>query len=392
MLKYLSSAFIYLLLRYLRPFLKRETAECANVKTTKTQKIISTAKNDSFKSVAILLLVFLTLSLFLSSVVTLLDNSIVYALLSSRDGGKGSGFAAPSPPSGFQRSNNGGIGNNNLGAFSGIERSPSHSLNNGPSSGTLTNLHPSANNPPLALGGLQQQQHQPLLNAAPSNANHVVNPNGCSAVVHPNGADTKIVQPSNCSPPGNPSATATTVVRAPANNTPIDTRVIHTNDNSCAAVVHPNGVDTKAVHSDNCPTSTNGHITVNPSSTTSSSSSSLTINNVQGSNTGSTTSSRSSSNMNTIPIANAGSNQKVHPSDHVILDGTKSSNPSGGSLKFSWLQLAGGQIISLSNQDNAKTTFIAPSVTGTTILTFQLIVNNGNAYSAPSYVTVTVQP
>ena len=42
-----------------------------------------------------------------------------------------------------------------------------------------------------------------------------------------------------------------------------------------------------------------------------------------------------------------------------------SSNPSGGSLKFSWLQLAGGQIISLSNQDNAKTTFIAPSVTGT---------------------------
>ena len=49
-------------------------------------------------------------------------------------------------------------------------------------------------------------------------------------MVHPNGADTKIVQPSNCSPPGNPSATATTVVQAPANNTPIDTRVIHTND------------------------------------------------------------------------------------------------------------------------------------------------------------------
>ena len=74
----------------------------------------------------------------------------------------------------------------------------------------------------------------------------------------------------------------------------------------CAAVVHPNGVDTKAVHSDNCPTSTNGHVTVNPSSTTDCSRHDLlTINNVQGSNTGSTASRRSSSNMNTIPIANA---------------------------------------------------------------------------------------
>lgn len=38
-------------------------------------------------------------------------------------------------------------------------------------------------------------------------------------------------------------------------------------------------------------------------------------------------SSSSSTNPNKIPIANAGSNQKVHPSDHVTLDGSKSSDP-----------------------------------------------------------------
>jgi hypothetical protein len=36
-------------------------------------------------------------------------------------------------------------------------------------------------------------------------------------------------------------------------------------------------------------------------------------------------SSSSSTNPNKIPIA--GSNQKVHPSDHVTLDGSKSSDP-----------------------------------------------------------------
>jgi hypothetical protein len=232
----------------------------------------------------------------------------------------------------------------------------------------------------------QKQEQQPLLNA-PSNTNHIVNPNGCPTMVHPNGADTKIVQPSNCSPP--PSSSSSNTIVHPSDNTPINSRVIHT-DNNCAAVVHPNGADTKVVSNKNCPASTDGHVTINSSPTTSSSSSSssLTINNVQGSDSGSST----YANANTIPIANAGPNQKVHASDHVILDGSKSSNPSGGSLKFSWLQLAGGPVVSLLNHDKAKTTFAAPSVTGTTILTFQLIVNNGNAYSAPSYVTVTVQP
>ena len=245
-----------------------------------------------------LFLVSLTLSLLLISLVVSSNNSISYAL-PSRGGGGNGGFAALTPPSGFQRPNNGG-GDNNIGAFSNMERSPA-SLNNGPS-GALPNLH----------------------------------------------------------------------------------------TNNCATVVHPNGANTKVMQSNNCP---NSGSTSSSTSSPSLSSSHLTINNVQGSNSEvSTSSSTSNTNTNTIPISNAGPNQKVHPSDRVTLDGSKSSDPSGGSLKFSWLQLAGGPVISLSNHDKAKTTFVAPSIIGTTLLTFQLIVNNGNAYSAPSYVTVTVQP
>jgi hypothetical protein len=204
--------------------------------------------------------------------------------------------------------------------------------------------------------------------------------------VQPNGANTKVIHPSNCSLPSNP------VVHTP-NNSPTDSRLIHANNN-CATVIHPNGADTKVASSNNCPANTSGHVTVNSGSTSSSSSSSssLTVNNVQGSNSGASKSSSTNTNTNAIPIADAGPSQKVHTSDRVILDGSKSSDPSGGSLKFSWLQLTGGQVISLSNQDKAKATFVAPTVTAPTVLTFQLIVNNGNAFSAPSYVAVTVLP
>ena len=91
-------------------------------------------------------------------------------------------------------------------------------------------------------------------------------------------------------------------------------------------------------------------------------------------------------------MADAGSNQKVHSSDQVKLDGNKSYDPNGHSLTFSWLQLAGGPAVVLSNDNKSQATFTSPLVTNTTNLRFQLIVNNGNADSNPSYVSVTVIP
>jgi hypothetical protein len=375
MLICLYTIFIYLFLRY--PRLLKKKIDRADNKASNTENI--TSKNGLFKLVVTAFLVCLTLSLFLTS--------ISYALPGRA--GVGGGFPTQSPPLGLQRPNNAGSGNN-LGAFSNTERSPALPNTGSPPGGPPI-LHPSTNggSPPAALGGLmqQQQQHQQsLFNAPPSNTKNVVNPNGCPTVVQPNGANTKVVHPSNCSLPSN------SVVHTP-NNSPTDSRLIHANNN-CAAVIHPNGADTKVASSNNCPANTSGHVTVNSGSTSSSSSSSssLTVNNVQGSNSGASKSSSTNTNTNAIPIADAGPNQKVHTSDRVILDGSKSSDPSGGSLKFSWLQLTGGQVISLSNQDKAKATFVAPTVTAPTVLTFQLIVNNGNAYSAPSYVAVTVLP
>jgi len=215
---------------------------------------IDNKKMKPVKVVVTLFLVSLTLSLFLTS---------VYALPSKIGGGGGS-FGPQNLPSGFERpDNNNGVG----GVFSGLERSPSPPSNSGPTGG-LANLHPSTNGTPATLSGLQRQQQQPI-----PNANHV---NGCPTAVHPNGADTKVVQPSSCSP-------------SPTSQT--NSRVIHTNNNdNCAAVVHPNGADTKVVSTNGCPTNTNTHVTVNSGGTTTSSSSSLTVNNVQGSNSGTSSS------------------------------------------------------------------------------------------------------
>jgi hypothetical protein len=293
---------------------QRKKNECSR-QQEKNDVESSTIK--SLKLIVTLFLVSLTLSLFVISV-----SVIVYALPGNIGGGgsgsKAGSFGLENSPSGFERPNNNGVPDNNFGgAFSGIERSPSP--NNGHSD---TNLSPSSNNgSPAGLVGLQQQQQQHQVNS-PSNANHLANTNECSsALACHNSPDTKVVQPSNCSPP--PNSTPQT-----------NSGVVHTNNNNdnCAAVVHPNSPDTKVVGTNGCPTNTNTHVTVNSdgTTTTGSSSSSLTVNNVQGSNDGS-----SSANINTIPIANAGPNQKAHSSDQVVLDGTKSSDPSGGSSRGS---------------------------------------------------------
>jgi len=210
---------------------------------------------------------------------------------------------------------------------------------------------PISGNQPNSIGGGPRSGLNPNTNCigtgtgtgilVPS-ATNCANPN----VIHPaNAPNTAVVQPSNCNIP--------------------------------TSVHHTNAPSTVVVHPTNCPPPTSG------------SSNSLTINNVQSSSSSGSTASTQST---TIPVANAGSNQKVHSSDQVTLDGSKSYDPNGHSLTFSWLQLAGGPVVTLSSDNKAKPTFTAPLVKDTTNLTFQLIVNNGNAESNPSFVSITVTP
>ena len=102
--------------------------------------------------------------------------------------------------------------------------------------------------------------------------------------------------------------------------------------------------------------------------------------------------STSTETQDQIPIANAGPSMTVQPTLNVVLDGTKSYDPNGGSLQFLWLQLAGGPAVTLLNNATATPSFIAPSVPNTTTFTFQLIVSDGQNDSTPAYAYVTVQP
>ena len=96
--------------------------------------------------------------------------------------------------------------------------------------------------------------------------------------------------------------------------------------------------------------------------------------------------------QNQIPIANAGPSLTVQPSSNVVLDGTKSYDSNGDPLQFLWIQLAGGPTVPMLNNATATPSFIAPVVTDTTVLTFQLIVDDGQTDSVPVSTHVTVQP
>ena len=93
-----------------------------------------------------------------------------------------------------------------------------------------------------------------------------------------------------------------------------------------------------------------------------------------------------------IPIANAGPNLIVHPTQQVILDGSKSYDPSGDPLYFLWLQLTGGPTVPLLNSTTPNPSFVAPVVTNATTVTFELLVGDGQRASMPSYTYVALEP
>jgi LmbE family N-acetylglucosaminyl deacetylase len=91
-----------------------------------------------------------------------------------------------------------------------------------------------------------------------------------------------------------------------------------------------------------------------------------------------------------LPVANAGVDQAVNPGAGVNLDGSQSVDPVATPLTYLWTQTA-GPTITLIGANTATPSFIAPSgLAPNTVLTFALVVNDGQLNSAADSVNITI--
>ena len=88
------------------------------------------------------------------------------------------------------------------------------------------------------------------------------------------------------------------------------------------------------------------------------------------------------------PLSDAGIDQQVDAGVLVTLDGSGSS---GTDVTFGWTEI-GGSTVSLSSNSTEKPVFTAPSVTEATVVTFQLVVTDGNGLQDSDTVDITILP
>ena len=92
--------------------------------------------------------------------------------------------------------------------------------------------------------------------------------------------------------------------------------------------------------------------------------------------------------LNQPPNAQAGSAQTVNAGDRVRLRGS-ASDPDGTVETYRWQQIAGPSV-SISNENQASASFVAPKVEGGVTLTFRLRVTDDNNATATDKVMVKI--
>lgn len=97
-----------------------------------------------------------------------------------------------------------------------------------------------------------------------------------------------------------------------------------------------------------------------------------------------------SGGVNQAPVASVGALQTVAQGALVQVDGLASIDPEGAQLTYQWHQ-TGGPAVALSSTTEAAPLFVAPTgLAQNTKLTFELVVNDGQANSVPATATVIV--
>ncbi len=94
--------------------------------------------------------------------------------------------------------------------------------------------------------------------------------------------------------------------------------------------------------------------------------------------------------VNRTPVANAGPAASINARAAGKLDGSASTDADGDSLAYLWSQVSGPAAV-LTGAATSRPSFTAPDSTADTSITFQLVVNDGKANSAPATVEISVK-